>query len=101
MTESHKPSSASEKVRIENEGGFITDSDGILRVNGELGVSRAMGNSGSRPLISTEADSCWIGSDQFTKIKKIILITDGVTDVMDSDLLLKTASENNLAKGFS
>ena len=77
----HKADRESERIRIENDGGVITGENDAARVNGELAVTRALGNSGPRPLISTEAEFVFIDSEKETPISKLILISDGITGV--------------------
>lgn len=40
----HKPSHETERRRIEAAGGFISDIGGVSRVNGNLNLSRAIGD---------------------------------------------------------
>lgn len=44
LSEDHKPASASEKARITNAGGFVSEVGGVTRVNGNLNLSRAIGD---------------------------------------------------------
>jgi hypothetical protein len=66
---------------IVKRGAVITGSGGNYRVNGELGVARALGRSGPRPAISAEP-SIFEFSSSFVKqrFKWICLVTDGQGD---------------------
>ncbi len=44
LSEDHKPSRASERARIMAAGGFLSEIGGITRVNGNLNLSRAIGD---------------------------------------------------------
>ena len=44
LSEDHKPSQASERARIMAAGGFLSEIGGITRVNGNLNLSRAIGD---------------------------------------------------------
>lgn len=44
LTFDHKPTSEKERKRIESAGGFVSDIGGIYRVNGNLNLSRAIGD---------------------------------------------------------
>merc|ERR1712113_1356703 len=44
----HKPASETEKTRIEAAGGYLEDTPGGARVNGNLNLSRAVGISSTR-----------------------------------------------------
>ena len=44
LSEDHKPASDIEKNRIIAAGGFLSDIGGVCRVNGNLNLSRAIGD---------------------------------------------------------
>jgi protein phosphatase 1L len=95
LTRDHKPNDPYEKSRIEALGGEVVWCGetnkrgepilerGIYRVNGNLALSRAIGDRSERPHVTAEPEivSATIldGQDEF-----IILATDGLWDVMDS-----------------
>jgi protein phosphatase 1L len=95
LTRDHKPNDPYEKSRIEELGGAVVwcgDSDkfgepilerGIYRVNGNLALSRAIGDRSERPSVTADPEivSAPIQDDD----DFIILATDGLWDVMDSD----------------
>ncbi|CAG5096056.1 Oidioi.mRNA.OKI2018_I69.XSR.g14458.t1.cds [Oikopleura dioica] len=68
---------------ISKNGAVITGSKGNYRVNGELGVARALGKSGPRPAISAKPSVREFSSSVIKdRYKWICLVTDGVTDVL-------------------
>lgn len=75
VTTPHKADQKAEQVRITAQGGMISNG----RVNGELAVTRALGNSGPRPLISTDPEHASISSNNFSSITKLLLTTDGIS----------------------
>lgn len=44
LTKDHHPSREDEKSRVEAAGGYVTEWAGVSRVNGQLAVSRAIGD---------------------------------------------------------
>lgn len=96
LTRDHKPNCPSELARIQALGGNVhwhgfyhadgrpMDGTGVYRVNGNLAVSRAVGDSTEKPFISGEPDVRGVpldsDGDQF-----LIVASDGLWDVMTSD----------------
>jgi serine/threonine protein phosphatase PrpC len=94
LTTDHKPNAPKEKARIESRGGKVVwsgrvdkrgrpiESQGVYRVNGNLALSRAMGDRSERPAVTAEPDITRIevsDQDEF-----IVVATDGLWDVMSS-----------------
>lgn len=91
LSEDHKPFQPSERSRIQQAGGFLTEIGGICRVNGNLNLSRAIGdlkyktNGQLEPkdqIITAQPDVTRTSlqpEDQF-----FVLACDGVWDVMDN-----------------
>lgn len=95
LSRDHKPNDPLERERIENQGGQVIwcgDTDdfglpieerGIYRVNGNLALSRAVGDRSEKPAVSAEPEIISVpvldDEDLF-----ILLATDGLWDVMDS-----------------
>ena len=90
----HKPEVATERARIEAVGGTVewcgkVDRDGrpiqgtgLYRLNGSLGLSRAIGDRSERPAVSAVPDVCverLTEDDEF-----VVLGTDGLWDVMST-----------------
>jgi len=89
LSEDHKPAAETERLRIINAGGYLSEIGGVCRVNGNLNLSRAIGdlkykaNSGlpaKDQIISAEPDIRHVTlcpDDRF-----FLLACDGVWDVM-------------------
>jgi protein phosphatase 1L len=96
LTRDHKPNHPMERSRIEKLGGKVVwcgDVDkegnpiperGIYRVNGNLALSRAIGDRSERPHVTAEPEIIAIPvldeEDEF-----IIVATDGLWDVLESN----------------
>mmetsp|Transcript_6138 Transcript_6138/g.8039 ORF Transcript_6138/g.8039 Transcript_6138/m.8039 type:complete len:370 (-) Transcript_6138:1218-2327(-) len=95
LTKDHKPNLPAEKARIEALGGSVqwygylgpdrqpVPGMGAYRVNGNLAVSRALGDKLERPFVTADPDIVSYDrdseNDQF-----IVLASDGLWDVMTS-----------------
>ena len=99
LTTDHKPNHPSERKRIEKLGGQVTwcglrdpitnkpiKKSGVYRMNGNLALSRAIGDRSERPWVSASVDVRVLdldlkkkGGDEF-----IVIGTDGLWDVMGS-----------------
>lgn len=89
LSEDHKPAQESERKRIIAAGGFLSEIGGVCRVNGNLNLSRAIGDlkyktntdlPASEQIITAEPDVHKVvlqPEDRF-----FILACDGVWDVM-------------------
>ena len=93
LTIDHKPTKMSERLRIERLGGYIewhglerqgkpVKGQGVYRVNGNLSLSRAIGDVAEKPFICANPDI------KITKMKDddhfLICATDGLWDVFTS-----------------
>jgi len=79
IMEPHKPNREDEKVRVEGLGGAIIHY-GTWRVNGQLAVSRAIGDGEYKPLITAQPDITTIvskGNEDF-----LIIACDGLWDMV-------------------
>ncbi|URD93371.1 hypothetical protein MUK42_01061 [Musa troglodytarum] len=88
MSKDHKPSCANERKRIESLGGFIVD-DAYL--NGELGVTRALGDWGFEGLKDIDQpDGPLIAEPELKKImltkedEFLLIGSDGIWDVFSN-----------------
>ncbi|KAL3940760.1 MAG: hypothetical protein SGBAC_004767 [Bacillariaceae sp.] len=96
LSKDHKPDDPDEETRIEALGGKVVwcgevdrdgipiPEEGIYRVNGNLALSRAVGDRSERPHVVAHPDVTFQpvlqGEDNF-----IIVATDGLWDVFDSE----------------
>lgn len=95
-TADHKPANPEEKSRIERAGGEVM----IGRVNGDLAVSRALGDfeyknvkqkGQCEQLVSPEPEITWLQrtpEDEF-----LVLACDGIWDVMTNDMVCSMVRE--------
>lgn len=101
----HKPASEIEKTRIEAAGGYLEDTPGGARVNGNLNLSRAVGDLEYKKRDDLPPEAQIICSTPDVLIKKLtledeflILACDGVWDVMTNqeacDFVRKRLLEN-------
>ena len=116
LTNDHKPNEAGELKRIQSLGGTVRwygylgpdrqplPGMGSYRINGNLAVSRALGDRLERPYVSSEPDiSRYDISDEDDQF--IILASDGMWDVMTSQQavefvrLILSGSVSSLAEG--
>lgn len=91
LSTDHKPDRADEKKRIEALGGFVMNW-GVPRVNGQLAVSRALGDKGLNPFVIPDPEITQrklISADEF-----LILACDGVWDVMSNQTAVDTIKES-------
>merc|ERR1719319_2071368 len=82
----HKPDRCDERARIEGLGGAVIHW-GTWRINGQLAVSRAIGDKEYKPLVSSEPDVTTVevdGSEDF-----IILACDGLWDTLSYEEAVK------------
>jgi serine/threonine protein phosphatase PrpC len=94
LTRDHKPNDPIEGERIEARGGYVAwcgDTDtqgnpiegsGIYRVNGNLALSRAIGDRSERPAVCAEPEISVTPITQEDEF--LVLATDGLWDVMSS-----------------
>lgn len=83
LSKDHKPDKEEEQKRIEALGGHLTFFDGVARVNGNLSVSRALGDFPSTPFVTHQPDI--VGPRPLRDVAAIVICCDGVTDVLESE----------------
>mmetsp|Transcript_22394 Transcript_22394/g.54225 ORF Transcript_22394/g.54225 Transcript_22394/m.54225 type:complete len:610 (-) Transcript_22394:110-1939(-) len=117
LTVDHIASSKEERIQIIERGGFVSESGGVDRVNGNLAVSRSLGDIKLAPFLSrtphvfamtkNEAyDQC--GRTEMTEDSNlpcfIILASDGLWDVLSNqeavDLAWQIIKENKNGTGY-
>lgn len=91
LSEDHKPILDKERARIEAAGGFLSEIAGMYRVNGNLNLSRAIGDlkykinskiARSEQIITAEPEVKQIEINE--EFKFFVLACDGVWDVMSN-----------------
>ncbi|XP_035691996.1 protein phosphatase 1F-like [Branchiostoma floridae] len=104
IMEAHKPEREDERKRIEDLGGCVVHY-GTWRVNGNLSVSRAIGDASEKPYISGEADVTKVpldGSEEY-----LIVGCDGfwehishgqITDTIQASITKNEGSRQQVAK---
>ena len=83
LVDPHKPDRPDEKERISKLGGEVIFWDGAYRVNGQLAVSRAIGDAGYKPYVTAEPDLVAVtmdGDEDF-----LIIGCDGLWDTIGVD----------------
>lgn len=81
----HSPSIESERIRIEEMGGVIMNWDGSYRVNGQLAISRAIGDASHKPFISSEPDISSVSLDGGEDF--LIIASDGLWESLSEDAI--------------
>jgi protein phosphatase 1G len=91
LSHDHKPSHVTERERIVAAGGFVSEIGGICRVNGNLSLSRAIGDlryktntelDPAAQIITAEPDIETI--DLIEEDDFMVLACDGIWDVLDN-----------------
>jgi len=95
LSRDHKPSDPIERARIYQLGGQVlwhghvdghgepVEGTGIYRVNGNLALSRAVGDRSERPAVTAEPELSVVTLQEEDEF--VVLATDGLWDVMSSD----------------
>ena len=110
LTVDHKPNDPKEEDRIRKLGGFVfwdgyKDENGLpvpghgcYRVNGNLAMSRAMGDNAESPYVNSNPDVTET-QRKFTEDKFIIIASDGLWDVMSSQEAVDFVMRNMISIG--
>lgn len=91
LSKDHKPDAPEERKRIEDNGGFIMNY-GVWRVNGELAVSRSIGDKKYRPLVIVTPDVKRVKIDP-KENSMLIIATDGLWDVVKNTQAVRVAAQ--------
>jgi serine/threonine protein phosphatase PrpC len=95
LTKDHKPNDESERDRIESLGGTVDwcgevnskghpiEHTGVYRINGNLALSRSIGDRSERPWVTNAVDITHFLVDE-ERDAFVLLATDGLYDVMSS-----------------
>ncbi|BFU21421.1 protein phosphatase domain containing protein [Entamoeba histolytica HM-1:IMSS-B] len=98
ITKEHKATNSAEVERIEMNGGVVFGMFGVKRVNGQIMVTRSIGDPSLHPPLTTEPD--------FIKLEKkgielLFLMSDGITDGVTEkeleDIISKSGGMFNIA----
>lgn len=107
LTTDHKPDHPSERARIERTGGNVQEVMGVSRVNGDLAVSRAFGDSQHKQTGGPAQQDHPVSADpelitlECSPTDFIILVCDGISEgTFPNREVVKLAAEQlNLASG--
>ena len=99
LSRDHKPDDPEEKAHIEALGGQVTVRGTIARVNGNLSLSRAIGDKAERPFVRATPEFTTIPiqkDDDF-----VVVATDGLWDVFNNwevvDFILKRSNARKVS----
>jgi serine/threonine protein phosphatase PrpC len=92
MSQEHKVEH--EKERIMATGGFVTYWDGVARVNGNLNVSRSVGDHNLKQWVISTPFVQSVTSEK-NNISYILLASDGISDVLTPNQLDEIIKNNN------
>ena len=101
IMDSHEPNRDEERARIEALGGFV-EHWGRWRVNGQLSVSRAIGDREFKPFISAKPDVTSIemnGSEEFIIIGSDAGLWDTITPEEATEMVFAHIEENKSEGG--
>jgi len=94
LSHDHKPGDEEEEDRIENLGGYVVvHSGGTMRINGQLAVSRAIGDFSIQPFVS---DDSYVSQTKLTPDDNFIIAAcDGVWDVLSDQECVNLALQES------
>jgi len=96
ITTDHKPDNDIEKARIENCGGHVTftvrEGHSVSRVNGILGVARAMGDFELEGYITCIPDVFKLECSLLNEGNFLVAACDGLWDVLEDNVVVDTVS---------
>lgn len=85
LTRDHKPNDEVERNRVVQLGGTVDWCGGVYRINGNLALSRSIGDRSERPWVSSEVDIKLHTIEEDDDADSFILLaSDGLWDVMSS-----------------
>jgi serine/threonine protein phosphatase PrpC len=104
LTEDHNPYVAEEAHRVMSAGGFVSHAVGdvgIKRVNGQLSVTRALGDRSLAGYLSREPDVIRIRINPSSGYRFLILASDGLWDEVDPQEAVEIVNEviSNFSSG--
>lgn len=100
LSEDHKPASPSERARITNAGGFVSEVGGVTRVNGNLNLSRAIGDLRYKGNSDVARDAQIITAEPDVRRVTVmpedrffLMACDGIWDVLTSQQAIDFVNE--------
>ncbi|KAL7719059.1 Protein phosphatase 2C [Entamoeba marina] len=101
ITVNHHLDVTEERKRIEDAGGKVKDVNGVLRVEGNIALTRSLGDRSLHPILSCVPDITVVDVND---VNDIIIVSDGVTDVLsESDItsiITKSVNVDTAANGI-
>lgn len=98
LTKDHHPDRDEERARVESAGGYVSEWGGVARVNGQLAVSRAIGDVyfKSYGVVSLPEVNGW--QSLTVNDSYLVAVTDGVFEKLNSqdicDIVWESESDN-------
>ena len=94
MTTDHNPYNSKEYEQVYENGGFVEENGGVLRVQGRLAITRSLGDKQLRQVLSSTPDILMIGLEESkVKMKTTTTISNNCLNYRE---LLGSAAKNNL-----
>ncbi|CAM6025619.1 unnamed protein product [Sphagnum balticum] len=86
LTDDHRPDREDERLRVEANGGFVENQGGVPRVNGQLAVSRSIGDVALKKYgVTAEPEwTGWLKLDS-QNYSHLIIASDGVFEKLTTD----------------
>ncbi|KAL7720074.1 Protein phosphatase 2C [Entamoeba marina] len=101
ITANHHLDVAEERKRIEDAGGKVIEVNGVLRVQGNIALTRSLGDRSLHPILSCVPDITVVDVND---VNDIIIVSDGVTDVLSendiTDIITKSVNVDTAANGI-
>lgn len=96
LSSDHKPMNPSEKMRIESAGGTVSNANGVPRVNGNLNLSRAIGDLKYKDNADLPPEAQIITAQPDVRVFELsaaddffLLACDGIWDVLSNEVCLR------------
>ncbi|CAK9233668.1 unnamed protein product [Sphagnum troendelagicum] len=93
LTDVHRPDREDERLRVEANGGFVENQGGVPRVNGQLAVSRSIGDVALKKYgVTAEPEwTGWLKLDS-QNYSHLIIASDGVFEKLTTDDICRVSS---------
>ncbi|CAM6034463.1 unnamed protein product [Sphagnum compactum] len=95
LTDDHRPDREDERLRVEVNGGFVENQGGVPRVNGQLAVSRSIGDVALKKYgVTAEPEwTGWLKLDN-QNYSHLIIASDGVFEKFTTDDICRVVSSS-------